>query len=81
MASMADEIFLDKIFKNSSHDNLSSIINPLRAVVEKSQQCRTSSSQGGRENLTEKRQPVSEGISWEPCILSSHTAPETIAER
>ena len=38
-------------------------LNPLRAAVEKSRQCGTSSSHGGRENLTEKHQPVSEGIS------------------
>ena len=41
------------------------IINPLCAAVEKSRQCGTSSSHGGRENSTEKHQPVSEGISWE----------------
>ena len=37
-------------------------VNPLRAAVEKSRQCGTSSSHGGRENSTEKHQPVSEGI-------------------
>ena len=56
-------------------------LNPLRAVGEKSRQCGTSSSHGGRENSTEKHQPVSEGISWEPCIVSSHTAPQKIAKK
>ena len=41
-------------------------LNPLRAAVENSGQCGTSSSHGGREKSTEKHQPVSEGISWEP---------------
>ena len=57
------------------------LFNPLRVVGEKSLQCRTSSSHGGRENSTEKHQPVSEGISLEPCIVSSHTAPEKIAKK
>ena len=57
------------------------IFNPLRAAVEKSRQCGTSLSHGGRENSTEKHQPVSEGISWEPCIVSSHTAPQKIAKK
>ena len=56
-------------------------LNPLRAAVEKSRQCGTSSSHGGRENSTEKHQPVSEGISWEPRIVSSHTAPQKIAKK
>ena len=56
-------------------------VNPLRAAVEKSRQCGTSSSHGGRENSTEKHQPVSEGISWEPRIVSSHTAPQKIAKK
>ena len=55
--------------------------NPLRAAGEKSRQCGTSSSHGGRENSTEKHQPVSKGISWEPCIVSSHTAPQKIAKK
>ena len=54
---------------------------PLRAAGEKSRQCGTSSSHGGRENSTEKHQPVSEGISWEPRIVSSHTAPQKIAKK
>ena len=33
-------------------------VNPLRAAIEKSRQCGTSSSHGGRENSTEKHQPV-----------------------
>ena len=57
------------------------IFNPLRAAVKKSRQCRTSPSHGRRENSTEKQQPVSEGISWEPHILSSHTAPQKIAKK
>ena len=44
-------------------------------------QCRTSLSHGGREKSTEKHQPVSEGISWEPRIISSHTAPQKIAKK
>ena len=56
-------------------------VNPLRAAVEKSRQCETSSSHGGRENLTEKHQPVSEGISWEPRIVSSQAAPQKIAKK
>ena len=55
-------------------------INPLRAAVEKSRQCGTSSSHGGRENSTQKHQSVPEGISWEPRIVSSHTAPQKIAK-
>ena len=38
------------------------------------------SSHGGREKSTEKHQPISEGISWEPRILSSHTGPQNIAK-
>ena len=26
-------------------------------------------------------QPVSEGISWEPCIVSAHTGPQKIAKK
>ena len=55
--------------------------NPLCAAVEKSGQCGTSSSHGRRENSTEKHQPVSEGMSWEPHIISSHTAPQKIAKK
>ena len=61
--------------------NQSFSFNPLRAAGEKSRQCGTSSSHGGRENSTEKHQPVSEGISWEPRIVSSHTAPQKIAKK
>ena len=50
-------------------------------AVEKIRQCGTSSSHGGQENSTEKHQPVSEGISWEPRIVSSHTAPQKIAKK
>ena len=57
------------------------VLNPLRAAVEKSRQRGTSSSHGGRENSTEKHQPVSEGISWEPRIVSSHTTPQKIAKK
>ena len=63
------------------HGVVLKFINPLRAAVEKSRQCGTSSSHGGRENSTEKQQPVSEGISWEPHIVSSHTAPQKIAKK
>ena len=57
------------------------LLNPLCAAGEKSRQCGTSSSHSGRENSTGKHQPFSEGISWEPCILSSHTAPQKIAKK
>ena len=60
---------------------LAELFNPLRAAVEKSGQCGNSSSHGGRENSTEKHQPVSEGISWEPRIVSSHTASQKIAKK
>ena len=38
--------------------------HPLRVVVNKSGQCRTSSSHDEREQSTEEHQPVSERISW-----------------
>ena len=60
---------------------IGSAINPLRAAGEKTRQGGTSPSHGGRENSTEKHQPVSEGISWEPRIVSSHTAPQKIAKK
>ena len=50
-------------------------------AVEKSGQYGTSSSHGGQEKSTEKHQPVSEGISWEPRIISAHTAPQKIAKK
>ena len=56
-------------------------VNPLRAAGKKSGQCGTSSSHGGQEKSTEKHQPVSKGISWEPHIISSHTAPQKIAKK
>ena len=56
-------------------------INPLSAAVETSWQCGTSSSHGGQEQSTEKHQPVSEGTSWKPRIISAHTAPQKIAKR
>ena len=40
----------------------------------------TSSSHRGRLKLTEKHQRISEGISWEPRIVSSHTGPQKIAK-
>ena len=55
--------------------------HPLPVVVNKSGQCRTSSSHGKREQSTEKHQPVSEGISWEPHIISAHTAPPKIENK
>ena len=57
------------------------IFNPLCATGEKSRQCGTSSTHYMREKSTEKHQPVSEGISWEPRIISSHTAPQKIARK
>ena len=57
------------------------LFNPLRAAGEKSQQCGTSSSHGGREKSTEKHQPVSESISWEPPIISSQTVPRKIVKK
>ena len=56
-------------------------VNSLRAAVDKSGQCGTSLSHGLQENSTEKHQPVSEGISWEPRIVSSHTTPQKIAKK
>ena len=53
----------------------------MHAAVEKSGQYGTSSSHGGREKSTQKHQPVSEGISWEPRIISAHTAPQKIAKK
>ena len=47
---------------------------------EKSQQCGTSLSHRGQEKSTEKHQPISEGISQEPQIISSHTTPQKIAK-
>ena len=64
-----------------SNHSIYLFLNPLRAAGEKSRQCGTSSSHGGRENSTEKHQPVSEGISWEPCIVSFHTARQKIAKK
>ena len=61
--------------------SLKGLVNPLRAAVERSGQCGTSSSHGRQEKSTEKHQPVFEGISWEPCIISSHTAPQKIAKK
>ena len=60
--------------------DVSFLLNPLRAAGEKSGQYGTSSSHGGREKSTEKHQPISEGISWEPRIVSSHTGPQKIAK-
>ena len=57
------------------------LFNHLCAAVKKSRQCRTSSSHGRRENSTEKHQPVSEGISWEPGIISSHIASQMLAKK
>ena len=34
-----------------------------------------------REFLTGKHQPISEGISWEACIICSHTGPQKIARK
>ena len=65
----------------SSVSELRVHLNPLSAAGKKSRQCGTSLSHGRRENSTEKHQPVSEGISWEPCIVSSHTAPQKIAKK
>ena len=45
------------------------------------QQCGTSSSHGGQEKSTEKHQPISEGISQEPRIISSHMGPQKIAKK
>ena len=61
--------------------NLTDLLNPFRAAGEKSLLGGTSSSHGGQEKSTEKHQLVSEGISQEPGILSSHMGPQKIAER
>ena len=55
--------------------------HPLHVAVKRSGQWRTSSSHGKREQSTEKHQPVSEGISWEPHIRSAHTSPPKIANK
>ena len=60
--------------------DVSFLLNPLRAAGEKGGQYGTSSSHGGREKLTEKHQPISEGKSWEPRIVSSHTGPQKTAK-
>ena len=73
--------FLTILLMELSHYRACNLVNPLRVAVEKSRQCRTSSSHGGQENSTEKHQPVSKGISWEPRIVSSHTAPQKIAKK
>ena len=52
----------------------------MRLAGEKSGQYGTSSPHGGREKSTEKHQPISEGISWEPRIVSSHTGRQKIAK-
>ena len=50
-------------------------------AVEKCGQRGTSSSQGGREKSTEKHQPVSEGISWEPRTKSAHTGSQKTVKK
>ena len=56
------------------------IVNPLHVVVEKCGQRGTCSSHSEREKSTEKHLLVSEGISWEPRIISVHTGPQKIAK-
>ena len=56
-------------------------INSLRATGKKSQQYGNSSTHYGREKSTKNHQPVSEGISWEARIISSHTAAQKIARK
>ena len=58
-----------------------SSINPVCVAGKKSQQCGTSLFHSGQEKLTEEHQPISEGISREPCIIISHMGPQKIAER
>ena len=70
--------FSSPVFIGHSFGNF---INPLHVAVEKGQQRGTSLSHSGRENSTEKHQPVSEGTSSEPRIISSHTAPQKIAKK
>ena len=48
---------------------------------EKCRQCGTSLSHGGRETSTEKHQPISEDISRDPDIISSHMGPQKIAKK
>ena len=48
---------------------------------EKSRQHGNSSTHYGRERSTKNHQPVSEGISWEARIISSHTAVQKIARK
>ena len=60
--------------------HFSSVFNPLRATGEKSRHCVTSLSHWRREKSTEKHQPISEGIPWEPQIISCHTSPQKMAK-
>ena len=53
----------------------------MHATGEKNRQYGNSSTHYGREKSTEKHQPVSEGISWEARIISSHTAAQKIARK
>ena len=55
-------------------------LHALRAAGEKSRQSSTSCSHSGRELLTGKYQPISEGISWEPRIIRSPTGPQKIVK-
>ena len=56
-------------------------LNPLRAAVEKSRQCVTSSSHGGQENLTENINLFPRAYLGNQASLSSHTAPQKIAKK
>ena len=57
------------------------LVNPLLATGEKSRQYGNSSTHYGREKSTKNHQPVSEGISWEARIISSHTTAQKIARK
>ena len=56
------------------------LLYPLRDTGEKSQHCITSLSHCRQEKLTEKHQPISEGISREPHIKSCQSTPQKIAK-
>ena len=47
---------------------------------EKSEECGTFLSHGGRDKSTEKHQPIFEGIFRDPGISSSHMRPQKIAK-
>ena len=68
------KLYLGKVYTEEK-------INPLHAKGEKSRQYGNSSTHYEREKSTKNHQSVSEGISWEARIISSHTAAQKIARK